>query len=43
MSALGEIARLGPKLVPEAVPTVTEALLDLGTRWGPTQMRKLAR
>ena len=41
VSALGEIARLGPKLVPEAVPTVTEALLDLGTRWGPTQMRKL--
>jgi len=41
VSALGEIARLGPKLAPEAVPTVTEALLDLGTRWGPSQMRKL--
>ena len=41
LTALGEVARLGPKLVPEAVPTVTEALLDLGTRWGPAQMRKL--
>ena len=41
MSALGEVARLGPVLVAEAVPTVTEALLDLGTRWGPAQMRRL--
>ncbi|MFL6166745.1 MAG: HNH endonuclease [Ornithinibacter sp.] len=41
LSALGEIARLAPRLVPEAVPTVTQALLDLGTMWGPNQMRKL--
>ena len=41
VSALGEVARLGPVLVAEAVPTVTEALLDLGTRWGPAQMRRL--
>ena len=41
LTALGEVARLEPRLVPEAVPTVTEALLDLGMAWGPDQMRKL--
>jgi uncharacterized protein DUF222 len=41
VSALGEVARLAPRLEPEAVPTVTEALLTLGTVWGAGQMRRL--
>ncbi len=41
LSALGEVARLEPRLDPEAVPTVTEALLELGTVWGAGQMRRL--
>ena len=41
LSALGEVARLEPRLDPEAVPSVTEALLELGTVWGAGQMRKL--
>ena len=41
LSALGEVARLAPRLVPEAVPTVTSALLELGVHWGPNQMRRL--
>ena len=39
--ALGEVARLEPRLAPQALPSVTEALLELGTQWGPTQMRRL--
>ena len=35
------MARLEPRLVPEAVPTVTEALLELGRCGVPGQMRKL--
>ena len=41
LTALGEVARLEPRLAPEAVPTVTRALLDLGVVWGPNQMRNL--
>ncbi len=41
LSALGEVARLEPRLEPEAVPTVTRALLGLGTVWGAGLMRKL--
>ena len=41
LSVLGEVARLERRLVPEAVSTVVEALLDLGVRWGPAQMRRL--
>ncbi len=41
LAALGEVGRLGPRLEPEAVPTVTAALLGLGTVWGAGQMRKL--
>ena len=41
LSALGEVARLEPRLTPEAVPSVTEALLGLGTVWGAGQMRRL--
>ena len=41
LAALGEVGRLEPRLVPAAVSTVTEALLDLGTTWGAGQMRKL--
>jgi hypothetical protein len=28
-------------VVPEALPTVTQALLELGTCWGVTQLRRL--
>ncbi len=41
LSVLGEVARLGPTLNPEAVPTVTQALVELGTAWGANQMRRL--
>ncbi len=41
LSALGEVARLAPRLSPAAVPTVAEALLGLGTAWGAGQMGKL--
>ncbi|MFL6169823.1 MAG: DUF222 domain-containing protein, partial [Ornithinibacter sp.] len=41
LSVLGEVARLEPRLVPEAVPSVVEALLGLGSRWGSGQMRRL--
>ena len=41
LSALGEVARLRPRLNSEAVPTVTRALLELGTAWGAGQMRRL--
>ncbi len=40
-AVLRELERLGPQLVPEAVPTVTRALLDLGVQWGPSVMRRL--
>ncbi|MBM6399196.1 HNH endonuclease signature motif containing protein [Phycicoccus sonneratiae] len=38
---LRESARLAPLLRPETVPTVTSALVDLVTAWGPTLMRRL--
>ena len=41
LSALGEVARLEPRLAPGALPTVAEALLELGTAWGVNQMRRL--
>ena len=41
LSALGEVARLEPRLVPEAVPSVVGALVELGRVWGVGQMRKL--
>jgi hypothetical protein len=41
LAALGEVARLGPRVVPGALPAVVEGLLDLGTRWGAAQMRRL--
>ncbi len=41
LSALGEVARLEPRLDPGAVPTVTRALLELGTAWGAGQLRRL--
>jgi hypothetical protein len=41
VAALGEVARLEPLLVEEAVPTVTRALLELGSAWGPAVMRRL--
>ena len=41
VAALGEVGRLVPRLEPDAVPTVTRALLDLGTGWGVGQMRRL--
>lgn len=36
-----EVERLAPLLQPDAVPTVTEALVDLAERWGPGTMRRL--
>lgn len=41
LDVLRELARLRPHLAPEAVGTVTEALLDLGVSWGAAQMRQL--
>ena len=41
VAALGEVTRLEPLLVEEAVPTVTRALLELGSAWGPAVMRRL--
>ena len=41
VAALGEVARLEPLLVEQAVPAVTAGLLELGTAWGPTVMRRL--
>ncbi|MEO5609020.1 MAG: DUF222 domain-containing protein, partial [Ornithinibacter sp.] len=40
-AALGEVDRLVPLLVPEAVPTVTRALLELGVQWGVPVLRRL--
>ncbi|WP_299446865.1 HNH endonuclease signature motif containing protein [uncultured Phycicoccus sp.] len=40
-AVLREVDRLAPLLRPEAVPTVTAALVDLATEWGPTVMRRL--
>ena len=41
VSALGEVARLAPRLNPDAAPTVTRALLELGVTWGASQLRRL--
>ncbi len=41
VGVLHEIGQLLPRLVPEAVPTVTEALIDLGASDGLTAMRRL--
>ena len=39
-AVLSEMRLLEPRLVPEAVPTVTHALVRLGREWGPAHMRK---
>jgi len=41
LTALTEVGRLEPRRNPDAVPTVTRALLELGTVWGPNQLRRL--
>ena len=41
VATLAEIDRLRPRLVPEAVPTVTEAMLTMGVGHGPSGMRDL--
>lgn len=41
VATLNEIDRLRPRLLPEAVPTVTEAMLTMGMGHGPTGMRDL--
>lgn len=41
VGVLHEIGQLLPRLVPEAVPTVTEALIDLGASDGLVAMRRL--
>ncbi|MEO5746759.1 MAG: HNH endonuclease, partial [Ornithinibacter sp.] len=38
-AVLREVQRLEPRLVPEALPTVTRMLVELGTGWGVTTMR----
>ncbi|GGL29537.1 DUF222 domain-containing protein [Phycicoccus endophyticus] len=40
-AVLRESTRLVPVLTPEAVPTVTSALVDLVEQWGPAMMRRL--
>ncbi|MBR7741990.1 DUF222 domain-containing protein [Phycicoccus sp. BSK3Z-2] len=40
-AVLREVDRLAPRLRPEALPTVTKALMDLGVQWGPSVMRRL--
>jgi hypothetical protein len=40
-TALREMTRLEPLLRAAAKPTVTRSLLELGTAWGPTMMRRL--
>ncbi len=41
LAVLAEMRALQPRLQPDAVPTVTRALLDLVVEWGPTHMRAL--
>lgn len=41
LTALREVARMKDLLAPEAVPTVTGAILDHGVQWGPAEARKL--
>ena len=40
-AVLREVDRVAPLLREEAVPTVTTALVDLATEWGPALMRRL--
>lgn len=41
LAVLSEMRALKPRLRPEAVPTVTRALVELVREWGPAHMRKL--
>ncbi|HET9021209.1 MAG TPA: DUF222 domain-containing protein [Ornithinibacter sp.] len=41
VSVLSEASRLAPLLRDEVMPTVTRQLVELGTTWGPTVMRRL--
>lgn len=41
IAVLAEMRYLTPRLVPEAVPTVTRVLLDVGREWGAAQMRRV--
>ena len=40
-AAMRELERVEPLLTPEATPTVTRLMLELGREWGPGQMRRL--
>lgn len=40
-TALTEIARLQDRLQPEAVPTVTDAILDHGVQWGARDAKRI--
>jgi hypothetical protein len=41
VSVVSEASRLAPLLRDEVMPTVTRQLMELGTTWGPTVMRRL--
>ncbi|MFW5469243.1 DUF222 domain-containing protein [Knoellia sp. CPCC 206435] len=41
LTALREVARMKELLVPEAVPTVTTAILDHGVQWGAAEAKKI--
>lgn len=41
MTALREVARMKDLLTPEAVPTVTDAILDHGVQWGQGEARRI--
>ncbi|KGN40282.1 HNH endonuclease signature motif containing protein [Knoellia aerolata] len=41
LTALSEVRRMVDLLRPEAVPTVTTAILDLGVQWGVVQAKKI--
>ncbi|MEO6585547.1 MAG: DUF222 domain-containing protein, partial [Knoellia sp.] len=41
LTALSEVARLKDRLLPEAIPTVTDAILDHGVQWGPRDAKRV--
>jgi len=41
LAVLNQMGRLTDRLVPEAVPTVTTAMIDIGVRFGPSSLGEL--
>ncbi|MGA8045498.1 MAG: DUF222 domain-containing protein [Dermatophilaceae bacterium] len=41
LAVLNQMGRLKDRLIPEAVPTVTTAMLDIGVRFGPASLGEL--